>query len=779
MEKWSRIKYQPCVPIGKDGKMVTSCNEHIAFSRKAAGEGMVLLKNNCILPLKKGSRIAVFGIAQIDYVKGGGGSGNVYCKYVRNIYDGLKVKESEGKVTVFSELSGFYTDKFKQWHQDDSNKTDADDLTFYPGPRKKDPGCVEEPELPADLLQRAADFTDTAIITISRFSGEGWDRSNSKGDFYLSDGEERLVADVCRCFTKIAVVLNVGGVIDTLWFKNNSKIGAALLAWNGGMEGGLAVADILCGDVNPSGHLTDTFANSFDDYPSSDTYNESDDYVKYYEDIYVGYRYFETIPGAAEKVSYPFGYGLSYTSFKLSDIKACENGEKILVSAVVTNTGNVPGRQVVQVYSSSPMGELGKPAKELRAFKKTSLLEPLQSEKLIMEFDINSMASYDDVGKCAASAYVLEKGDYNIFVGTSIRDTIKTEFVYKVSENFRITTQLSSKVIPIDLEKRLCRDGSFELMEKNEKRECVYTEIEKIGTKPPEKLTKFIDVANGKITLDEFIAQLDDEYLMHFLGGTPNIGIPCTGCIGGTVYDKFGIPAAPTTDGPAGVRILEKYGINTTAWPCATLLACSWDTSLIFEIGRLGALEAKENNKCVWLTPAMNIHRSPLCGRNFEYFSEDPLLSGKMATAKVCGIQSEKIACAVKHFACNNKEVNRADSDSVVSERALREIYLKGFEICIKEADPWIIMTSYNLINSVRASENYDLITGILRNEWGFRGMVTTDWDNLANHSCEVKAGNDVRMSVGNYEELKEGNVTRGELENCARRILELLLKLE
>ncbi|MBQ1263228.1 MAG: glycoside hydrolase family 3 C-terminal domain-containing protein, partial [Oscillospiraceae bacterium] len=306
-ERWARYKYNLTTPIGENGKYVTGCDEHIALSRKAAGEGMVLLENNGILPLKEGSRVALFGIGSLDYVKGGGGSGQVYCAYTRNIYEGFK--EKEPRFSVYEPLTKYYYDY-------------AVPLLLEHDAFHNEEKLFDEIELPESLVKAAAENSDVAVITIHRFSAEDWDRSAKKGDFYLTDTEQKLIDDVTAAFEHSVVVLDVGGMVDVSYIKENPKIDAALLAWQAGMEGGLAIADILCGDVNPSGKLVDTFAKTFADYPSADTFHESKDYVCYYEDIYVGYRYFETIPEAKDKVVYPFGYGLSYTHFEISEPKA-------------------------------------------------------------------------------------------------------------------------------------------------------------------------------------------------------------------------------------------------------------------------------------------------------------------------------------------------------------------------------------------------------------------------------------------------------------------------
>ncbi len=765
LRKWARVQYMPSLPLKEDGTRVTSSREHIELSRKTAGEGMVLLKNdNGLLPLKNGAKIAVFGKGQYDYVKGGGGSGDVTVEYVRNIYDGLKIKEKEGKISVFEGLIDFYKNEMEKQYADG-----------------KDVGMTNEPEIPQEALTAAKAYTDTAVITICRFSGEGWDRKGEPhdGDFYLSEQEEKMVNTVIDNFKNVIVVVNAGAQTDTEWYHSNDKISSVLYAWQAGMEGGLATADVLCGDVNPSGKLVDTFAKKFSDYPSSESFNESDDYVKYYEDIYVGYRYFETIKGADERVNYPFGFGLSYTDFEISNITVKNCGEKIKVSADVKNIGDVSGKEVVQVYYSAPQGKLGKPKYELAVFKKTNELAPGETRTVCMEFDINSMASYDDLGKVAKSAYVLEKGNYSFHIGNSIRNTVKADYEYVVEKD-TVTEQLTQQCAPSLLEKRMLSDGSFEALEP-----CTSNIFENnypVNTaKAPEEKAVLEDVVNGKVSMDEFIAQLTDEQLVSLTYGKHCRGVANTCGMGD--LEEYGVPNVMTADGPAGLRINRGLGVNTTAFPCATMIACTWEPELMYEVGKAGALEVKENNIGIWLTPALNIHRNPLCGRNFEYYSEDPLIAGKMAAAKVKGIQSQHIAASAKHFCANNKEVNRLDSDSIVSERALREIYLKGFEICVKESQPWTVMSSYNIVNGVRASENYDTITNILRGEWGYEGMVTTDWSNHAEQYKELKAGNDIKMPAGDQDgvmkALADGNITRPEIEVCVKRILEMIMKID
>ncbi len=765
MEKWIRANFQPCLPLGDNNSKITGSEKHIQLSRTAAAEGTVLLKNdNRLLPLQSGTKVAIFGKAQIDYVKGGGGSGDTTVAYVRNIYQGLKLKEPQ--VEVFDALSLYY--------QDYVTKTYKEEVK---------PGMSEEPSIPVSLIMQAKKFTDTAIITICRYSQEGYDRKNDDSDsyFHLSVEEKNMVKLVTENFSNVIVLLNVGAMFDTSWFADNDKISSAVMLWQGGMEGGLVAADVLVGDANPSGKLVDTFAKSFDDYPSSEGFHESEDYVKYTEDIYVGYRYFETIPDKQSLVVYPFGYGLSYTTFELSQINAFRDSKYIFVTVTVKNTGHCSGKEVVQVYYSAPQGKLGKPAKELCGFQKTKSLAPGESEDLCIRFAINDMASFDDKGLIAKSSFVLEKGTYKIYVGNSVRNLTKLDFAYE-TENDIITKKSHSYCSPVNLEKRLTANGEFEEMPKNVTEKTSFSCKYQIVQKPDvEKPYTLLDVAEGITDLDTFIAQLTDEELCHLVGGQPNTGVVNTGGMGN--LKRLEIPNVVTADGPAGLKIRQNRGVTTTAFPVATNLACSWNIELLEEIGKEGALEVKENNISIWLTPAMNIHRNPLCGRNFEYYSEDPFISGKMAAALVRGIQSQNIVATPKHFACNNKETNRHFSDSIVSERALREIYLKGFEICVKEAKPKMIMTSYNFINGVPASECQELLIGILRNEWGYEGMLTTDWWNEKSHVKEVQAGNDIKMAIGEPEKLmvalKSGELKREELAICVKRILEMILWLE
>lgn len=802
MEKWTRVNYQPNLPL-YPGKYVTCCDEHIAIALEAAQEGMVLLKNeNKLLPLATGGNVSLFGKGTFDYVKGGGGSGEVHTRYIRNLYDGI---HHRGYAAVCEELAEYYRENVKQQYAAGA-----------------EPGMTVEPELPDSLVQTARAFSDTAIISISRFSGEGWDRSSVEfngeyspwpkevsmpqvagrifpdGDFYLTKEEKAMIAKVTAVFPKVILVLNVGGIVDAGWIKKDAAIGGALLAWQGGMEGGTAAADILFGKVNPSGKLPDTFAAHVEDYPSTEHFHDSPWYVEYTDDIYVGYRYFETIPGQKQKVVYPFGYGLSYTDFQIRVTGAKLDSDPLSIQVTVKNTGSIPGKEVVQVYAQAPQGKLGKAGLSLVGFRKTTLLQPGEEQALEITFDRYSFASFDDVGCVQKAAYVLETGEYKFHVGSGLHDLYAVDGAFVLEDNL-ILQQLTEQLSPTALPRRLRSDGSWEDLptgEGNDPNACV---LEKMvpGTEeglmpairatqhkclfnpnPPRMLK---DVVNGKATLDEFIAQLSDEDLIHLLGGQPNTTVANTFGMGN--LPQYGVPNIMTADGPAGVRIDPHCGVATTAFPCGTLLTSTWNPEIVEKVGAAGGAELKENNLAMWLTPAINIHRNPMCGRNFEYYAEDPLLAGTIGAAMVKGIQSNKVSACVKHFAVNNKETNRKQSDSRVSQRALREIYLKAFEIIVKTADPWAIMSSYNIINGHRASECKPLLENILRGEWGYNGIVTTDWWTRGEHYKEILAGNDVKMGTGFPDRVaaaqEKGVISRADYEHCARRVLEMIMKLD
>ena len=528
VKKWARSRFQPNLPLGEDQMKVTASSAHLTLARRAGREGIVLLKNrNHMLPVKKGVRLALFGKGVFDYVKGGGGSGDVTVSHVRNLYDGLTMREEP--VSVYEPLAQFYKEDVKRQYQDGAI-----------------PGMTVEPEVPIQLLQEAKQNADMALIVISRFSGEGWDRQSveyegavpseieqaewskrifENSDYCLTNREQAMVDAVCANFTDVAVILNVGGMVDTSWFVKEDKISSVLMAWQGGMEGGLAMADILLGEESPSGKLPDTFASCIEDYPSTEGFHESPDYVDYTEDIYVGYRYFETMEGAKGRVNYPFGYGLSYTTFRIEVLWAGEKDGEIAVGVKVTNTGDYSGKEVVQVYYGAPQGLLGKPARELIAYQKTEKLEPGQAQVLTISFPVDAMASYDDLGKVTEAAYVLEKGIYSFYVGNSVRDAVKIDYIYELLKD-RVTQKLTHRAAPSQLKERMCSDGSMEklpLTQPNDfmenglgwsedETECVVPAVREIPryllfTQDAAKEHRILleDVAEGKADLEEFM----------------------------------------------------------------------------------------------------------------------------------------------------------------------------------------------------------------------------------------------------------------------------------
>ncbi|MEG1887261.1 MAG: glycoside hydrolase family 3 C-terminal domain-containing protein, partial [Oscillospiraceae bacterium] len=770
-------------------EITASGDSGAAVAKEIAKEGMVLLKNdNNVLPLKKSEagkapHIAMLGLGQVHYIKGGEGSGEVYSPYQRTLIDGMKIMEEKGSVTIDSRLLEYYESLPAMPINRNGMNTPEPEMS------------VIQPLMNAAVAQ---DSDTVAIVTLRRLSGEGWDinikNDGAKNGYYLSNDEKELVTSALNTFKHVVVLLNIGVVIDTDWIvkaqgNNGEKIDSLLLTWQPGIEGGVAMAEILCGEVNPSGKLSDTFATSYDAYPSSKSYTRSN--IAYEEDIFVGYRYFETM--AKDDVVFPFGYGLSYTDFSIKTNKVTNDGKNIDVSVTVENTGALAGKEVVQVYYSAPKGKLPQPAIELAAFKKTKLLQPGEKETLHLIFAIKDMASFDDVGKTGKeSAWVLEEGSYRIYVGNSVRSTVETDAY--VVDKLTVVEQLEKKLQPVNnfgykkLSKRL--DGtakdSFEtnvwnpqssflktLYQMFRKDSAYKMELPNLNQSGGlDKKIAFSEVVKAPDKMSSFISQLSARDLLKLsfgtgyawneiedaaLKGPDNIidgaNTACTWDI-----PEFGIPRAQTADGPAGIRSNTK---KTTAFPNATMQACTWNPDLVLKGGAAGAREAKNFSfkqpqfsslstnpgYSIWLTPGMNIHRDPQCGRNFEYYSEDPYLTGVMASAQVAGIQSENVAATAKHFAANNIEENRKGSNSMMSERALREIYLKGFEMLVKsESQPWCIMSSYNLINGVKASENEELLTDILRKEWGFKGLVMSDWSNCGDLTTEIIAGEALKM---------------------------------
>ena len=673
-----------------------------------------------------------------------------------------------------------------------------------------------------------------AVLTISRRSGEGDDRpqDSSETGTLLSQREINTFNSIKNYFDKIVIILNVGSVIELNSMDQDPNV-SILIAFLPGMEAGNAIADILVGDVNPSGHLTDTWAKEINDYPTTSTFLENKKYVKYKEGLFVGYRYFEDSPETQAKVVFPFGYGLSYTTFTIDSRCEYDNNNKIFrITSKVTNTGNRPGKQVVQVYVKKQENDkFVKVKRELVAFNKTKEIQPGQSQDLTLNFELKYLASYDDNGVTENPAcYVIEKGNYDIFVGDSVMATRNdSNKIYTYVQNDLIVIEkLINRLTPKDPDvadantKPIFKDLFFNTNNNYEDyEECTndnindnnynnYIDINKkiLNLKSDISLpneynnipTNQFNSINFKTVLqkiysfDDLVETMTNEELAFLSFGKPGTIRHGTGIIGGYynsgMTGKYYIPYGDTNDGPAGLRQSE-VKMGSTAWPCSTALASTFDVEILQKVGEETGKEARKIGCSFWLAPGMNIHRSPLCGRNFEYYSEDPLISGKMAAAITKGLQSKRVSITLKHFAFNNKEGNRNGdsdpyylaSDSRVAERVAREIYLKGFEIAVKEGKPWAIMSSYNRMNSMKTAESYDLLTEILRNEWGFEGMVMTDWNTKSHNDVEAHSGSSVKMP-DNKESINtimtglvKGTVTRNELKRNVKYMLNTLAK--
>ena len=765
------------------------------LARQAAAEGAVLLKNDNVLPLKKGTTVSLFGRTYKDYFFVGYGSGgDVIRPYNIDIAQGI---ENCDKLNLNYTLHNIYM----EWRE--KNPVSHGYWAHWPL-------RYEEMPLTDEIVASARAESDTAVVTIGRSSGEDRDCDLANGSYFLHDEEIEMLDLVTAHFEKVIVILNVGNIIDMSWVKHyGDKIGAVLYAWQGGMESGNAVADLLCGNVNPSGRLTDTIARNYYDYPSSAQFGNKKA-NEYTEDIFVGYRYFESF--AKEKVLYPFGFGLSYTDFDIKCDKTKANGNGFNFEFTVTNTGEVAGKETVELYLNKPCGKLGNPKRELVGFAKTELIEPNGSQKVTMSVDMYQLTSYDDCGSTNnASSYVTQKGEYDFYVGKNVRETEKVFTYYQ--ENTEVWEQLKQVCAPKSdflVWRAEEKHGNYFLSTKMVAKEKydlatrilnnLPADIEQTG----DKGIKLQDVKDGKATLDEFVAQLNNIELEAITRGDYKMNSPLgakgnAGAYGGVLESlrNKGVKPIITTDGPSGIRLASCCSLL----PIGTLLACTFNTELVEKMYTILAGEMKEKGSDVLLAPGMNIHRNPLCGRNFEYFSEDPYVSGKMGAACVRGIQSLGGSACPKHFACNNQELARTTNDSQVSERALREIYLKPFEICIKEARPKNIMTSYNKINGVWSHYNYDTCVIVLRKEWGYEGNVMTDWwmhpsksiefPKMRDQAYRVRSGVNLLMPGGDrvtngkpdgtlFATLgKPFGITIGEVQQSAKWILKSVMEIE
>ena len=804
--------------------------ENRKVARKAAAEGMVLLKNEGqLLPLKEGTKVALYGVGASRTIKGGTGSGDVNERETVTIFQGLKNAGFE--ITTEDWIEDYdrqYQAARYAWRdeiEEKASKLEDQVSGFF------NIYSTTKFRMPAGAAITQTD-ADVAIYILSRVAGEGADRFDAEGDYYLTKEEKQQLSDICSMYKHVIVAVNTGGLADLSFMDEYSNIEALLQIVQPGMEAGNAFADIISGKVTPSGKMTDTWAYKYEDYPNSKTFSHNNGNVdkEYYtEGLYVGYRYFDSfdIP-----VRYGFGYGLSYTTFETKVLATeLKENKKIVIETEVTNTGDTySGKEVVELYATCPAGKLEKEYRRLVAFDKTGLLAPGQSEKMTLEIALDKLTSYSE----AEAAWVLEKGSYVIWTGNSLESSSPCAVLALDADVVLTKTQ---NICPLKEELEEMKQSSEKMTQKlaallkfTEEKALPVMELKAVDVE-----TRVVEYHSNAECVPaearEFVDTLSTEKLVALASGDPgkgqgsnlgSAGISVPGSAGETndCALEDGIPGIVLSDGPAGLRLMKHYNVYEgkivnkpfkfslegglfcegepadpgetryqycTAIPVGTLLAQTWDTALIEEIGEMIGGEMEEFSTTLWLAPGMNIHRNPLCGRNFEYYSEDPLVAGKIAAAMTNGVQKVPgCGTTIKHFACNNQEDNRMGSDSIVSERTLREIYLKGFEIAITESQPMSIMTSYNLINGVHAANNEDTCTKAARCEWGFQGMIMTDWttteqgEDCTASGC-MRAGNDLVMP-GAFsdrdnlnQELADGTLSMDDLKACISRLVNIV----
>lgn len=766
-------------------------DKYLKTAAQVVSEGIVMLKNeHQALPLKPQEEIALFGRIQFHYYKSGTGSGGmVNVSKVTNIVDGLQ----ESGIKLNQEL----LDVYHKW--DNENPFDLGDGWG------KEPWSQKEMPLEDSLAARAAKRCQTAIAVIGRTAGEEQDNSLTEGSFLLSSDEKQMLTTVRRHFSKMIVLLNVGNIIDMNELLEIAP-DSILYVWQGGMTGGTGTADVLTGKISPCGKLTDTIAKHVEDYPSAPYFGDP---VRnfYSEDIYVGYRYFETF--APDKVLYPFGFGLSYTTFQIKTNDITELSDKWDFIITVTNAGSCSGKEVVQIYCEAPQGKLGKPVRVLCGYEKTNTLSPGESQTVTISVSKTQTASYDDSGISGhAHCFILEEGDYHFYVGTDVRHAVKT---YTCTQNGTLVISSHQQALaPVEAFERikpvLSTDGYEPQMEPVPLSEVDETKrrLENLPKEIPftgDREIRLCDVRKGTHTMEEFIAQMTDYDLACVIRGegmnSPRVTAGTASAFGGVSQEleALGVPCGCCDDGPSGMRL--DCGTKAFSLPNGTMMACTFNRTLLTELFALTGLEMIANKVDCLLGPGMNIHRHPLNGRNFEYFSEDPYLTGTIASAQLHGLHQSGVTGTIKHFCGNNQETNRHDTNGVISERALREIYLKGFEIAVKEGHADSVMTTYGPINGVWTAGSFDLTTQILRNDWGFTGFTMTDWwaninrrgqaVDKSDFAAMAIAQNDVYMvcAIGAENDdnilasLENGTLQRSELQRNAANICRFLMNTQ
>ena len=808
MKKWTHSGSLKQEPSAREEK-------HRKLARRAAAEGIVLLKNEGVLPLDPSAPLALFGSGAEKTVKGGIGSGDVNNRENISAYQGIK----EAGAAVVNE--DWIRDYEKRWREarekwkekilEDARQVENPFDAYAANPFVLPDGR----RITAQDLRGAA----AAVYVISRISGEGKDRRLEEGDYYLSSREREDLLYLDRFQIPLILILNSGGPVElTDILQETENIGAVLNISQPGQEGGHAAADVLFGRAVPEGKLTATWARRYADYPFSDTYSYlNGDLEKevYREGIYVGYRYFDSF---GVRPLWSFGYGLSYTSFRLELCGLKQEQSSVRAEISVTNTGKrYAGREVVQVYVSLPHSGIEKERRRLAGFAKTERLAPGESGKVKIEIPQKQLAVFSQ----ERQAWITETGTYGVWIGNSLDSAVLSAYLTVARET--VIEETHRICPPEEPFEELSRGGAGDREKENQETGIPVCEF--VPCREPE--IKNVQPAEEQYPVEELIPLLYGN-ITAGASTLGSAGIRVPGSAGETteaLEEKYRIRSLIMADGPAGLRLRQSYQVDRetdsvygtgvlgslengflepmeihenadtyyqycTAFPTGTALAQTWDTELLAEFGRAVAEEMREFHVDLWLAPGMNIQRNPLCGRNFEYFSEDPFLSGTLASAVTRGVQ-EHTGCGVtiKHFACNNQEDNRMGVDSCVSERALREIYLRGFEIAVKESAPAAIMSSYNLINGVHAANSRDLCTVVAREEWGFQGVIMSDWNTTVPEDGSIPwkcaaAGNDIIMP-GNCDDdenirkaYAQGELTEKEIRECAGRIIALVKKL-